>query len=397
MRLRKGNPMRVLFSSMRLAGHIRPLLPYLGALQRRGHEVLVAAPKDLSGMLQAEGFQHAPFDRPDEELLEPVWARARALHGEEKTAFFVSKVFADKYARAALPKLRETIAGWQPDLIVRESCEYGAAVAAAEAGIPNARVAVGIAGIEELGLTHAAGPIDVLRREAGLNPDNGAALRAAPVFTSFPASLDGGASEAGGPAPFRARAPRDMVDQQAAVPDWALTGGLPLVYITFGTIAAGMEAQHVVFRAALEAVAGLPVRVLLSTGAAMEAGALGTIPPNVTVCEWVGQSEVFPRAAALMCHGGSGSVLAGLASGLPMVIAPLFADQPRNARAVEAAGAGVAVFDHNPASLRAALERVLADAGLRDGARRIAAEMAAMPDMDAAVDALLAPLAVARP
>jgi UDP:flavonoid glycosyltransferase YjiC (YdhE family) len=385
--------MRVLFSSMRLIGHIRPLLPYMDALQRRGHEVLVAAPKDLSGMLQGEGFRHAPFDRPDEELLEPIWARAQALHGEQKTAFTVSEVFADKYARAALPELREVIAGWKPDLIVREFCEFGGAVAAAEAGIPNARVAAGIAGAEELVLTHAAGPIDVLRREAGLNPDNGAALRAAPVFTSFPASADGRATVAGDPVPFRVRGPRDIVNAEAVVPDWAQTGGLPLVYVTFGTIAAGFPDQHVVFRAAREAVAGLPVRVLLSTGAAMDANLLGTIPDNVTVCEWVEQSEIFPRAAALMCHGGSGSVLAGLALGLPMVIASLFADQPRNARAVEAAGAGIAVFDPDPASLRAALERVLSDAGLRDGARRIAAEMAAMPDMDAAVDALLAPLA----
>ena len=51
------------------------------------------------------------------------------------------------------------------------------------------------------------------------------------------------------------------------------------------------------------------------------------------------------------------------------------------------------MLDPDAASMRAALERVLADAGLRDGGRRIAAEIAAMPDMGAAVDALLAPLA----
>ena len=42
--------MRVLFSSMRMIGHIRPLLPYADALLNRGHDVLVAAPQDACAM-----------------------------------------------------------------------------------------------------------------------------------------------------------------------------------------------------------------------------------------------------------------------------------------------------------------------------------------------------------
>ena len=44
-----------------------------------------------------------------------------------------------------------------------------------------------------------------------------------------------------------------------------------------------------------------------------------------------------------MCHGGSGTTLGALAAGLPLVIVPLFADQPANAKRVAEVGAGLVV------------------------------------------------------
>ena len=66
------------------------------------------------------------------------------------------------------------------------------------------------------------------------------------------------------------------------------------------------------------------------------------------------------------------------------------ADQPHNARRIAAIGAGIAVPNADAAALGAALERVLSDPEIRAGAARMAAEVAAMSDMDAAVDAMLA-------
>ena len=39
----------------------------------------------------------------------------------------------------------------------------------------------------------------------------------------------------------------------------------------------------------------------------------------------------MPHAAAMVCHGGFGTVRAGLEAGLPLAVLPLFADQPYNA------------------------------------------------------------------
>ena len=112
----------------------------------------------------------------------------------------------------------------------------------------------------------------------------------------------------------------------------------------------------------------------------MDMAGLGDIPENVTVTAWVSQRDVFPRAAVLVCHGGAGTVLAGLAHGIPMVVTPISADQPANARLVEEAGAGTALMQPDATSLRAAIERALVDPDMRAAAARIAHEMSAMPE-----------------
>jgi UDP:flavonoid glycosyltransferase YjiC (YdhE family) len=82
-------------------------------------------------------------------------------------------------------------------------------------------------------------------------------------------------------------------------------------------------------------------------------------------------------------------VLGGLAAGIPQVVVPLGADQPHNARCMAAIGAGLALTNPDAATLRAAIQRVLDDAGFRRVARAVSAEMAALPGIDDAVRALL--------
>jgi len=98
---------------------------------------------------------------------------------------------------------------------------------------------------------------------------------------------------------------------------------------------------------------------------------------------------VLPHAAALVCHGGSGTLLGGLAAGLPMVVAGMGADQPHNGRLVARAGAGLALTNPDAGALRAALQRVLETPSLRAQARKLADEIAAMPSIESAVDQLL--------
>ncbi len=67
---------------------------------------------------------------------------------------------------------------------------------------------------------------------------------------------------------------------------------------------------------------------------------LGPLPGNVHAEPRVEQRDVLAGAAAVLCHGGSGTTFGALAAGVPLVVVPLFADQPANGRLVASLGAG---------------------------------------------------------
>ena len=189
------------------------------------------------------------------------------------------------------------------------------------------------------------------------------------------------------------------------LPDWWPGNEDPLVYLTFGSVAAGAHLPYypALYRSAIEALAPLPVRLLVTVGdAAREIEELGEVPPNVHVETWVTHDDVARRADVIVCHGGFGSTLGALAHGTPLVVLPLFSsDQWANGDAVARAGAGIAVGDEAAARsvlglpdagtidrLPAAVTRVLEDPAHGDGARRVADTMEALPPVDAAVAVL---------
>jgi MGT family glycosyltransferase len=137
------------------------------------------------------------------------------------------------------------------------------------------------------------------------------------------------------------------------------------------------------FGGMLAAAADLPARVLMTVGRELDIDALGPLAPNVHVERFVPQADVFGHASLVVTHGGSGTTLGALAAGLPLVVVPLFADQPDNARRVEAVGAGVMA---EPPGIREAIETVLGEAKYERAAQRLAQEIAWLPSTDAAFD-----------
>ena len=206
-------------------------------------------------------------------------------------------------------------------------------------------------------------------------------LRASPYLTRFPGSLDPSPY----PATWRFREPRISLAGSDA----------PLVYVSFGSIAGGLPNAAAVYGTALDAVAGLDARVLLTVGRSFDIDSVGPVPENARVEAWVPQAEALAGATVVVAHGGSGTTFGTLAAGVPLVIVPLFADQLVNAERAAAAGAAVVVEPDRDAErglgslgpqhvprLRAAVETVLADPSYARSARRIAEEMAALPSLD---------------
>ena len=179
------------------------------------------------------------------------------------------------------------------------------------------------------------------------------------------------------------------------------------MYVTFGSVAGGLPNAAAVYRTALDAVAGLHARVLLTVGRGVDIDTLDPVPANTRVEAWVPQADVLLADATLVvAHGGSGTTFGTLAAGVPLVIVPLFADQLVNAERAAGAGAAVVVEparaaergmgtlgpQHTP-RLRAAIETILADPSYARAASRIAAEMAALPSLHDLLATLTLPAA----
>lgn len=379
--------MRILFASTGGVGHLQPLLPYARTLRDRGHEIRIAARDTLAEPIARDGFTHVVLPTAEAAVMQPLWKRIAEAPPREKLAIYMDQVFAGAVLEAALPTMRAALSDWNPHLVVRESLEFAYLVAAEARGTPHVRVEVHNAETEESIVPDAFAALDRARAGLGLAPDQGAGIREAPAFSSFPAAFDGHVSRAGDPC-FRVGPPASDPAKPATAPDWLPPGGEPLLYVTFGTVAQQMDAARHIHRTALEAVAGLPIRVLMTTGRDLDADTLGPIPDNTRVEAFVPQDDVFPLAAAVVHHGSSGTLLGALAAGLPMVVTPLFADQPDNAALVARGGFGRAVPDADPASLRAAILDLLDDRSSDRALRAVAAEMASLPGVNQAAIAI---------
>ncbi|MFC5061947.1 glycosyltransferase [Actinomycetospora atypica] len=376
------SPMRILFASTGGAGHITPMLPLAQVCRRAGHDVLLVGPPGLEGTAEREGLAFAAGALPDEAETGPVWARVPDLSYAEAERLVIGQVFATLNVRAMLPAMRDTVRGWRPDVIVREPAEVASAVVADEEGIPHVQVGIGLISSQRQIMEVAADAVEAWR------PALSARIAATPYLTFFPPSLDGDREAS---PTFRFRVPQAA---PAPLPDYWYGDDRPLVYVTFGSVAAGVPWAAPIYEVALEAVADLPARVLLTTGHGFEDGPLVPPGPNVRIAPWIPQADVLASASVVVCHGGSGTTLGALAAGVPLVIAPLFADQPENARRVADLGAGVAVGPRahdaptsaiEPADLRRAITDVLADPDPAEVARRVAREIDALPPTDEAV------------
>jgi MGT family glycosyltransferase len=147
----------------------------------------------------------------------------------------------------------------------------------------------------------------------------------------------------------------------------------PLVLVTLSSTF--ME-QGGLLQDAVDALGRLPVHGLVTTGPTVDPSSLRT-PPNVVVRSWVPHAAVLPHCAAVLTHGGHGTVMKALAAGVPMVVVALGRDQPDNAARVVHADAGVRVTKRpDAARLEEAVRQVLDQPQYAAGARAMAARLA---------------------
>ena len=105
-------------------------------------------PPSLAAEIDRQGLPHEVGDEPSRAVIDEMWERVRLGPPEAVVGLIDRELFADHCTLAMLPAARARYDRVRPHLVVRESCEYGSAVVAAEAAIPLAQVGVSQASIE---------------------------------------------------------------------------------------------------------------------------------------------------------------------------------------------------------------------------------------------------------
>jgi len=393
--------MRVLASVLPGTGHLLPLVPTLHALRDAGHTVVVASAEPLRGEVEGAQLDFAPvgpaWHESDAESLLPGF---RAAGGAGQLGMFVN------LGPTVLPDLLSLAGDVRPHLLVREPYEFAAWLAAERCQLPIVVHAIGLVSGSMLLFAALAGePLAGARAAADLPADPDLrSLYGHGLVTFYPSSLR-----------FLQLPPPHVPRQLIRLPPPGPTRlpfqrtrpGRPLVYVTLGTV---FNTTVGLLRTLVAGVAALDVEVLVTTGRTVDPAVLGPQPDNVHAASFVAQDEVLGAAAAVVCHAGVGTVYGALSVGVPLVVAPLGADQPVCAMGCVLAGAAVSLapvpqpedfmaFVTNPAEVTAAqvsdaTARVLDSSTYGQAARRIADEIAGTPP-PASVVPWLASLAAA--
>jgi MGT family glycosyltransferase len=395
-----------LFALVDGGGTVPPELAAARRLVERGHVVTVLAEDSMAPDVRATGATYRPWveapNRPDRRPEHDPY-RDWEVSGPLKLFDRLLDLQFIGPARGYIADVDAAVAERRPDLVVCSQFAFGAMTAAEAAGIPfdvlmpniyllpapgmtpigsGTRPARGPLGRTRDRMTRAVmqrvwdkgrGRLNEIRQECGLPPvrhfmDQARAARRHLVMTSpdfdFPGRL-----------PDNARYVGPVLDD----PTWsgseawtAPAGTDPLVLVSLSSTFQDHEAT---LQRIVDAMGTLPVRAVVTTGPALEPGSI-TAAPNVTVVAAAPHRQVLAEAAAIVTHGGHGTVVKALAAGVPMVVLPHGRDQPDNAVRVSERGAGVTLErDAGAAAIADALRTVLDDPGYREAAGRLGASI----------------------
>jgi MGT family glycosyltransferase len=156
---------------------------------------------------------------------------------------------------------------------------------------------------------------------------------------------------------------------------WAADDDRPLALVAFSTT---FQNQAATVQRVVDAVSPLPIRAVVTLGPNLSDRDVEAGMENVHLCGSAPHGSVMRHAAAVVTHGGHGTLMRALAHGLPVLCLPMGRDQNDNAARLVFHGAGLALSPEASAEeIRAALYRLLAEPSFAASARRLSETIAA--------------------
>jgi UDP:flavonoid glycosyltransferase YjiC (YdhE family) len=389
--------LKVLLTTIGSSGDINPFIAVGRALRDRGHEAtLLVNPFFESGVRQA-GLGYLPLG---EELDTRKMSEIKDVAHARKGGIVVLREFLLPYMREMHDLMTQAIEAVRPDVVLLHQIALGAQWACERRGVPFAT--------------------GVLSPSLWLNPDS------RPIFGAMPDTLPIWVMRAGlwvGKMQCRAQLDRPVnrVRRELGYPDrldqffnneyfgarnlgmWSPVmrppmdgdpangricgfpwhdrferfeeksaevlryfdecerAGEPPIIFTLGTAVVHVAGRF--YHDAAEAARRLGRRAVLITNRPDYAPAAHELPAGVKAFPYAPYSQILPRAACTVHHGGIGSTAQGLRSGRPTVIVPHAYDQFDNAARARRLGVSATVYRSrvSPETLVKALRAVLED------------------------------------
>lgn len=361
---------RMLWLNWSGGGNLPPSLGIARTLTERGHNVAFAGRPEMVPRVERAGFRAIELTRAYEQA-------ERYPEGKwlPKAASFLTSPAVAKQIRGLLP-------AENPDIVIVDQMFPVALLEAKEFGRPSVAVC------------HTAvwrclpmwrkffAMLTGLRTEAGFEPipselEDLWMLQDKMIVTTL-ASLDEAPGDLGQAHKLRHVGPvleRERHGVRVTLP-WPDDPRIPLVLVSFST--APEQGSVKKFQNAIDALASLPVRAVVTVGDSIDPAKLQPAG-NIGVFATADHDDLMRRASLVVTHGGHGTFMRALKHGLPMVIVPgLGGDQPVNAATAEAWGVGRALpGDADSEMMRLEIREVLSESRYRNHAAQLAQQLAA--------------------
>jgi UDP:flavonoid glycosyltransferase YjiC (YdhE family) len=388
--------MRILIASLGSRGDVQPTFALALALRRAGHEAYVSAPPDFAAW--ADELQ-LPFRSAGESIEAMLHEHSQAMGGNPiRVLAGMRRIFVTQMP-PWFDHLLEAARG--ADAIVWAG-QMAAPSVAAKLGIPDFGIAYTapllpsahhppllvtrhgmprwlnrLAWVASNAALDAVlqKPFNMGRARLGLPPVSSMSRH---IFTQSPFLFAADAVIAPPPPDWTrldvtATGPWFYDDPTAldAEVEAFLAAGAPPVYVGFGSMVSADAAA--LTRAVLEGAGRGGRRVLLSKGWAGIGG--GPLPPGAMAVHGpMPHARLFPRVAAVVHHGGAGTMATALRAGVPQVLVPHILDQFYHAHRLEKLGIappGLPVKRITAERLSAAIEQAVS---MPEAPRKAAAE-----------------------
>ncbi|MDB5673122.1 MAG: hypothetical protein JWM65_104 [Sphingomonas bacterium] len=355
-------------------GDLHPFVSLALQLRARGLRPIVAAMEDYRAVVEAEGLAfHAvrPGNREMEAAGLDEAAVACAVTGDLRAGFDIML----PHLALTLNDLRAVIAG--ADLVICGTLSAVARIVAEAAGVPVVTIALQpmsflsvaeppamrevpflpmlrkTCGPGVVRMLYALGsvqgrpsmrPVTRLRHDLGLPPVRDELVdgprRSERIFAMYPPAFAPLPIDAPCQARSAGFAYYDGRDGTTRTLDPALAafldGGPPPLVFTLGSFVTYAPGNF--YTVSARVARRLGRRAILLVGQHALSGYAGLVSADIAVAGYAPHSLLFPRAAAVIQHGGMGTTAQALRAGVPQLVCPFFGDQFDNGQRLKRLG-----------------------------------------------------------